>query len=313
MVNKLPIPCNVTNCNLSTFSTHDECVLHCEKGDYSSDFVNNQILPTFCNALINYIIDYLKQTHNSGIPPGLFLTWHEFKEKLESGEHKNNFDSIKNEIITFDEIFFPGRKDRDYFDFLTVLNKLGKVSFIRCKFAANSLEMNEPKVFYDECEFHQWWNLTQSSVLSERGSTLYDSCIFHIDVSTNSNEAITSPLFSDCTFKKKLVLQNTTFNAPIFSNSIDQTSHINELLISQCAINNKFILNNDIKIKLVEINDTEFKEKFEFKNNKVSNFKLLNVNFKKIFDAHKSQFQCFLAFKGIYDDFVSFPGFTSSI
>lgn len=157
--------CNIQECNLNTFSTYNECVLHCKKGDYPEVRSNQGILVEFRNELINYISDFIME-HRSDSGISRFIEKEEVRESVQkslAGDEETSI-HLKSTII-FDGIYFPCRDGRDTYDYLKVLKKLSKVHFIRCKFTAHSLELKEVEAFYDECNFYQWWSLTQPNYL----------------------------------------------------------------------------------------------------------------------------------------------------
>ncbi|KPW03540.1 hypothetical protein [Pseudoalteromonas sp. P1-11] len=300
--------CNSNECTLKIFPEHDECVLHCKKGDYSEDFNNNGILFDFYNEVINYISDFIikyKSSDDLG-----FLS----KEKIEAYLREDTESSIfkkamKEQTVVFSNVYFPCRDSRDSFDYLKVLNKLGKIHFNFCKFTAHSLEINKSELFYQDCEFYQWWNITKSNLLPNVNDVLYQMCTFHDDVSSytddNGTATLSINLFNDCQFAKKLTFTKSTLNSKIFNNTkrANLSCHILELI--DCIVEEKFSLNNTVLSKVL-ILDTEINEKFEFKENIVSEFEINNSNFKGLFDAYRTKFVEFSIFKSIFDDFVGF-------
>lgn len=300
--------CNTNECKLQIYSDHDECVLHCKKGDYSEDFNNNGILPKFYDELVEYISKFITCYKSSGDLG--FFTKEEVEEYLRE-DTENSFlkKTMKEQVVVFNHIFFPCRDGRDNFDYLKVLNKLGKIHFNFCKFTAHSLDIEEAALFYQDCEFYQWWSLTKSNLLPNVNNVLYQACTFHDEVSSysddNGKSTISVNLFNDCNFSKKLSFSNTTLNAQIFNNTKESSTNCQALEIIDCNLESKFSLNNSTLNK-VQIQDSDFKEKFEFKNNVVAEIEINNSNFKGLFDAYQTRFGNFSTYKSIFDDFVGF-------
>ena len=300
--------CTVDNCDLEAFEGMEKCVLHSDKGSYSSDRHKISYLSQFYTELVNYIVNdlfsYHRQTEN--------YTREEitaFLAKDHSGEQHAMAVLIKSETIDFSNIYFPHRDSRDYFDYKKILIKLGGVHFIDCEFEEYGLELINIKCFYQNCIFYKTWYIYDSDILESANNVIYQDCQFRAGASIFSDSEekyiIKHSLFNDCEFIDKIQFTNVTFESDIFNNTNEKKLKINEINILNCEINNKFILNNcSIVILLAE--NSVFNAKVEIKNNDIYEFSLINTNFFKLVDSYNTKYRKFLIEKCIFEDFVGF-------
>lgn len=288
----------------------DKCVLHSDKSLYSSDLKKTGYLNLFYSEIVNFIVNelfslsYHDQTEN--------FTRKEITDYLANnhsgGEHEIAV-LIKQKNLVFFGINFPQRDDRDHFDYVKVLVKLGSIHFKDCKFVAYGLDLNTIKCFYQDCVFYEKWDIYNSDILGSLNNVIYQSCIFHKEVTASplgkGKYQIDCSLFNDCEFKDKIEFSNVIFENAIFNNTNKKESHINEIHINECIVNDKFILNNCfITIFLAE--NSVFNAKVEIKNNDVYEFSLINTNFFKLVDSYNTKYRKFLIEKCIFEDFVGF-------
>ncbi|MCF6346571.1 MAG: hypothetical protein L3J00_08925 [Thiomicrorhabdus sp.] len=113
-------------------------------------------------------------------------------------------------------------------------------------------------------------------------------------------------LFIGCEFQKSLTLKKLTIFKPFDSFFEGQPPKI--LNIKRCIFKDSFKLNGFKGFGSIQIKDSEFHEKFEFKNSKVKVFKIDNTNFKKVSDFFKSEFKGFRIRKSIFEEFAAFEG-----
>lgn len=301
--------CSIKNCEREVFDENNECVLHCEKNDYSHDFINKCILSEFYDALIEYILESYfkgKSIGNSGS-----VNIELVKNYLIQGEgHDEVAKFCKNEVTVLNFIFFPCRDSRDNFDYLNILKNIKRVHFNFCKFTAHSIEAPNLEMFFQDCEFFQHWSITQSKLLENVNNVLYQGCKFKEDVSSYLDDDplngwLDIPLFNDCTFDKTLSFGNIKLKKSVFNNTNADYLNIYELKIENCEIDEKFVLNK-LKIKNLLIENSEFKSKVELKEGVIDKIKLINTNFNGLFDSYGTEYGNFYCFKNIFSDFVGF-------
>lgn len=299
--------CSEIDCDIACFQDNDQCVLHCQKHDYSTDWRSGSILRLFHVELINYIAKYMLN-FKSSLP--MNIDFDLIVEYLKSGHGTNEVvDFCKSETIVFTLVFFPCHDDRDSFNYMPVLEKIGGIHFNYCKFTATSIDLPEVEVFYQDCEFFQYWSIYNSKILENVDSIIYQACTFNENVDITSsygqNRIIDNSIFSDCIFKGKLEIMGVQFKSSIFNNTPRIELKINFIKINKCVFDEKFILNNLVS-KVLLITDTEFKSKVELKENNIDEFEINNSNFHGLFDTYDSSFGTFTCFKSIFKDFVGF-------
>ena len=298
--------CSVDDCSLDAYADRTECILHCEKEDYSADFIKAGFLRRFYDEIINYIVEfafsYKDETRE--------INKESLKEYLkhESSSEQQEIISFAKQLTTvFTKIVFPSRDNRDHFDYLPVLNKLGSIHFNYCEFNLHGLELDNVKCFYQDCLFHENWHIYNSPVLGNVNNVLYQHSVFYKDVGSNpeggERYAIDASLFNNCEFKGRCEFYHVDFNAPIFNNTDERNTEINELIFSGCTFQKKLILNNCTIGSYLSENSV-FDSKFEFKNNLVREFKLINTNHFKLVDTYKTKYSKFRIHKSIFEDFV---------
>lgn len=302
--------CSNHKCNRVTFESSNYCVLHCDKHSYSQDFHHISILHDFYNALSDYIAEYIfDHIYTDKLVPNQNLVL----EYLRSGNGTQEIvDFCSKELIVFNSIFFPCHDDRDSFNYLPVLKRIGKAHFNYCRFTATSLDIPMVEVFYQDCEFRQNWFIHNSLLLENINSVVYQACHFWENTSviiwddSDAEKFLDISLFNDCTFHQELAFENITLEKKVFNNSDYSDVNIEALRIEQCVIHEDFILNN-LNSRSVFIKDTEFKSKFEMKDSHITMmFEAKNTNFSGMFDVQESNFGGFECFKCIFSNVASF-------
>lgn len=269
--------CNHYNCNNSVFQNLDECALHCDKNDYHSDRMSG-LLSEFSQKLEEYIDD--------------------------------KFDG--NPLVLSD-IIFPARDSRDNYDYIKLLLKIKEIHFLRCVFHLEILDLYPNKIFYDECVFINEFYIYPINMLENTLDSIFSICKFtkdikisgvNVDSKNNKNNNFEYPLFSNCTFGKRLSINNCTFDTIIFNNQ-DERLTLENLEIYDCSFNEKCLLNFS-DIELLEIYDCEFLSKLEIKDSIIGKLIFKNSNVKGIFDSFESSFIQFQMEKSIFEDFAGF-------
>ena len=298
--------CEVQNCNFDTFKQSSMCVLHMQKKNLNSKELNC-VAEDFDNKLVSYVIDYLDKREEKTVQS---LNDNDLRSYLLENTEVHSFTQIRindrlRHAITFDHISFPKIDSFTGFNFVEILNKIEKIHFNYCFFECNYFKLEESQTFYQDCTFLNWWNVGKADILANENSVLFQDCEFQEDVSISKQSPLEFSLFNNCKFLKTLELSNQLINSSPFNNTDKVDLKCSKLKIENCRFSAKFLFNNT-KFDEVIIKDSIFEEKFEFKENFVDKFEIINSNFKKLFDAYKTKFINFRSFKSIYDDFVGF-------
>jgi len=302
--------CVTPNCALDAIPNNEKCILHCEKREYSDDFrkvdfLNNFYL-AFTDDIVNKIFGLQNETDviNRNSIKLVLLDQDTERYRFEDKQRL-----LQQSTIIFNGIVFPGRDSRDNFDYCKLFKKLGGIHFDNCIFSASSIELDNTKVFFQNCLFMKRWDLGKSVLLESDRNVLYQACKFYNSVivmnEEDQNRTVSVPLFSDCFFQKDLIFENVKVNTSIFNDQRANKGTIGKLHIRQSEINDKFILNN-YTIDAFICSDSEFSGKVEFKTNDVKSVLIINTNFHKLLDCFQSSFVEFSITKCIFDDFVGF-------
>lgn len=310
--------CNASDCKLSCFDNEDKCVLHCDKGDYHDDNVKG-LIHKFKDTLADYISqELLIDSIGSGSLPSRSEIKNYIVHNYGGTARSQNLQDLDTKVRKFIEkettkyglclrdISFPEcDTKKSSSDYPEMLQRLQKVSFLRCTFKTSSLRLEDIPAFYDECSFIslKGWNLFNTKLISEESDAIYDDCTFLGSVSfspnnTKTTENIENTFFRNCVFKKDLLFEKAHILSPLFNNDPSFTSKVNTketwslLSLRSCILDAKFTLDNTL-IKQVSITNCEVNEKFEFKHSCTESFEIVNTNFKKTFDLYDTMFTVF--------------------
>jgi len=223
------------------------------------------------------------------------------------------------ELIVLNYIIFPEHDERYDDSYEKILKTLKSIQFNYCEFHTSNLDLPEIQCFFQDCKFHKYWTLYDYKVLKNKDDVIYQCCTFMEDVSVYSAEdkGILFPIFHEsqfdygCTFKGEVRFDDTKIKKPLFNtnqNSYSSTPlFMQSLIFHNCTFEQPFKLNN-YKIDYFSCNHTVFKNKskFEFKNNEVKEFQLLDTNFKSLVDCMETEFQSFKVEKSIFEKFTGF-------
>lgn len=211
---------------------------------------------------------------------------------------------FKEEIIIFEQIFFPTYDARDKFNYMKIIRKLKKIHFDTCKFKAKSFDLTDIEVFFQDCEFLDSYSILNSAILENESNVIYQNCIFHRDVSISKaddkNYKINHTLFSDCKFKKNLKAEKIEFEKGIFNNTeFDEPLEDKEYLeidileIKKCIVKNNFIFKG-YTVNKIDLTDTVFEQdvkvKIQFCDIKEEAV-FYNTKFKDLADFYQSKFK----------------------
>jgi len=312
--------CSRDKCQLDVYQG-GKCVLHCEKkSQYShSDW---QLYKDFNEALINNIAEQLEESSDnedaiidkqSAIR---FLNGESFQVIFSNDEEMIRLSSntLFNTII-FDYILFPQGKSQDSFFYNKTIKNLEAIHFNYCEFNVSYLELDNIQCFFQDCIFHVSWTIPNCKILENEDNVIYQTCIFHENISNYTPKkrkelAVyqASQFDYTCQFKKSINMHNAKFEKMLFNtnqnNYLDENS-INKISFDFCLFEDKFKLNSyTINVFLCE--DSIFKQKFEFRENILTSFNILNTNFEGIVDCNLSRFSTFYIEKSIFNRFVGF-------
>jgi len=139
--------CSVRDCEFDAYNDEGKCTLHCEKSDYAVDFRKQGLLHQFYRELIDYIV---KETFKVEDESPVFNP-EAFREYLEVGEMgltQDIAEQAKKTFTVMQDIVFPDRKGRDYFDYIKVLKNLGNIHFDNCEFNLTELNLGDVNCSY---------------------------------------------------------------------------------------------------------------------------------------------------------------------
>lgn len=302
--------CRFDGCTLESIENDEKCILHCVKGEYQEDSRRLNFLESFTDKLIDYILERIFEYRNEEE----FPTREQLKAFLNGTDRERYRQAdiitfLQNKEVAISRISFPERDNRDLFDYKKVLEKIGGIHFDLCEFYASTLSLRNVKLFFQQCIFHKKWYLHNYEILENVREVLYENCNFREDISTafeiNEKHELDTPVFSDCTFAKSIILEEVNIQNKLFNDTGDKNLTLKKFNISRCTFNDKFIV-NDYKVDEFICTDSFFNEKVEFKKNNVLQFYINNTNFSKLVDCYSTSFQKFEIRKSIFEDFVNF-------
>jgi len=313
--------CSHEGCEFDVYEESSKCVLHCEKKK-KYDYRDKEIYEDFNEALIDNIAEQLKESSNnedaiidkeSAIR---FLNGESFQAIFSNDEEMIRLSSnTLFNIIIFDYIIFPQGKSQDSYFYNKVIKKLKAVHFNYCEFNVSYLELDNIQCFFQDCIFYVSWTIANCKILENEDNVIYQTCIFHENISNYTPEkrkelAVyqASQFDYTCQFKKSINMHNAKFEKMLFNtnqNNYLNENSINKISFDFCLFEDKFKLNG-YKINIFFCEDSIFKQKFEFRENILTSFNILNTNFEGIVDCNLSSFSTFYVEKSIFNRFVGF-------
>lgn len=280
--------CSIDGCENDAFIGHDECILHCPKGDIIVAFY---FYKEFKNYMLKLIKTFKKDTGN---------------------EELNQF--LKKQSLALYLIEFTDRDTDDSFDYLKILELFGKINFTNCKFYTGYLPLKGVEVHFSDCVFYDEWLLLDFK-LSREEYSIYSNCKFKKNTYTAygvSQEAsfLKHTQFDGfCSFEKELMIHNTTMEGLLFCmhepTCSTRNSSIKFLKIENAIFKNRFAL-EEININKIEILSAVFEDRFDLIDSKVGEIDISHTNFKKLTNFFGTKFIKFSITKSIFDDFVGF-------
>ena len=293
-------------CSLPAHKHHNECILHCSKEDAQHDYHKAcEELDLFKQELLNYIVDaffaYSKEDEKfNRANVSAYL-----RDELPSDEFLEA--KIRDVTIILNHIAFPVYDERDSWNYIPLLQKLGKIHFNYCKFYVAWMELPEVEVYFQDCEFYDCWNLQNYAMLENVDNVIYQCCDFQDRVSCSSSEEniyLEHSQFMDCSFTE-LEFANSVFKKPLFQNTTHFNGNIETLSFQKCTHEAEFILKY-IHIEYFDINKCIFKNKFEMEKATVQEMQIMYSSFESIFELLNCSFTEFFMYKTTCDAFTSF-------
>lgn len=212
----------------------------------------------------------------------------DFNNKIEA-----NISFLKKQKVFLENIVFPNFIKECEKSFHIVLQKLGSILFKACEFWCSGLEIPNISKFYENCEFHSDWIIRNEHRITKY-PTLFQDCIFYKYVYLKIEDFYEYPiieysLFKNCMFEDKLEFEGVIFKQPIFKNTNNQKTSVNQLIINNCTIDNKFILNN-CDINELRLISTTFNDLVNLSNMKFIKFQAEKTIFNKLVIFEESKF-----------------------
>ena len=166
----IKVKCKIDDCLNLKFGTLDKCALHCEKGDYRTDW-HNGLLSEFTNLLNNYILFYFKDDcySHKGLNHHANQLIYELQVYLNTSRDLYLSTVIERFFCGIDIVFsgirFPTRDSRDSFDYFKTLRMFKGVCFVDCEFYLDNLYIKNIGFFFQNCCFNkQPYNPTSNTV-----------------------------------------------------------------------------------------------------------------------------------------------------
>ena len=300
--------CSFQGCTNNKFAPHEECALHCVKGNYQNDS-RKSVLSEFYNLLRIYIADFLaaKQASNSHNNQSLFNSSSSpykrglginFSQIFRDGDLDNdeNRNLIRrtntNDLIVLHNISFPDRRSKDSFDYFKLLKLFSGIHLLDCHLYIGNWQLEDVSFFFQGCMFYNQFDITPVGMLSNDTNCLFSECDFKDKVRvspTEINSIFEDSLFSGCRFSNLIDLNGVEFKSEPFLELNDKSFFNTELRISNCTFEGVVKLNK-VDLSSLWINDTNFLSNFEILNTKVGKFLCINTEMQGVFKAFESHF-----------------------
>lgn len=316
--------CAFQDCTNNKFAPHEECALHCVKGNYQNDR-RKSVLSEFYKLLRIYIADFLatnsasnshnnQSLFNSSSSPykrGLGINFSQiFRDgDLDDEENRNLIRRTNtNDLIVLHNIFFPDRKSKDSFDYFKLLKFFSGIHLLDCHLYIGDWQLEDINFFFQDCIFYNQFDVTPVRMLSNDTNCLFSECEFKSEVKispTELNSIFEDSLFSGCSFENDLVIESSIFKKEVISYTDNAQSDFFSIEISKCIFEDKIKINN-MNLAYLSIEDTEFQSKLEIKETIAQVFIFKNSNVSKVFDLFGSSFIKAEFSKSIFNDFAGF-------
>ncbi|MDX2373586.1 hypothetical protein NJD71_05525 [Psychrobacter sp. PP-21] len=300
--------CTFEGCTNNKFAPHEECALHCVKGNYQNDS-RKSVLSEFYNLLRIYIADFLaanqasnshnnQSLFNSSSSPykrGLGINFSQiFRDgDLDNDENRNLIRRTNtNDLIVLHNISFPDRRSKDSFDYFKLLKLFSGIHLLDCHLYIGDWQLEDVSFFFQGCMFYNQFDITPFRMLSNDTNCLFSECDFKDKVRvspTEINSIFEDSLFSGCRFSNLIDLSGVGFKSEPFLELNDKLFVNTELKIFNCTFEGVVKLNK-VALSSLWINDTNFLSNFEILNTEVGKFVCTNTEMHGVFKASESHF-----------------------
>ena len=316
----IKVKCKIDDCLNLTFGTLDKCALHCEKGDYRTDWYNG-LLSEFTNLLNSYILSYFKDDYYSykGLNHHANQLVYELKTYLNTSRDLYLSTVIERFFCEIDIVFsgirFPTRDSRDSFDYFKTLKMFKGIRFVNCGFYLDNLYIKNIGFFFQNCCFNSNFIIQPATLLDNDTGSLFSECTFNGKtqvIPNKDNNFVESTLFSGCVFNDDLTICDMSIRADIFDCEEYSKGRIPNLIILSSVFESSLKLNS-MHINKLFIEDTEFESKFEIKNSVIKILDFRNSNVGKVFDSFESKFEKSYFYKSIFNGFAGFEEVTFGV
>lgn len=252
--------CEIENCILPLYEDNEQCILHCEKDNFTDD--------------MDFVISF--ESYAKNLTAGnLILSKIHFPSTISSEDSEHNC------ILDY----LPG-------------GNLKVIKFYDCHFYCDTFYTNKQRIqaYFMACEFHNSWILNEEIKSVQEDLSIYDRCIFHDDVSTRYIDNINNRTIYHtiqfgviCNFKGKVELNNAIFEKPLFVDKKNyEPSLIKELSICNCMF--KDVLNiNNYQVTKININGLICQNKVSLVKNKIDTIAIKDANFDKLFMFYRNE------------------------
>lgn len=300
--------CAFQDCTNNKFAPHEECALHCVKGNYQNDR-RKSVLSEFYKLLRIYIADFLAKNpassshdnqslFNSSSSPYKRDLGINFPQIFRDGDldDEENRSLIRrtntNDLIVLRNISFPDRKSRDSFDYFKLLKLFSGIHLLDCHLHIGDWQLEDVSFFFQGCIFYNQFDITPVRMLSNDTNCLFSECDFKNKVRLSATELhgiFEDSLFSGCVFKNLLRLENAVFKKEPFLDLDERELRLSTLEIYNCNFDGGLKL-NEVRISYLWIENTSFLIGFWMLKTNISTLNCINVTVDGLFDASHSSF-----------------------
>lgn len=302
--------CSSKGCKNPVWKNSSECVLHCEKRDYSRDS-NSLLLCAFYDSLVKHIRKF-KTDPDPILTEAAFINC--FSRELDKVLDSAIAEILRNQYIILTNIWFPDRNAKDSFDYLNIFSVFGEINFTNCTFSSTVLELEDTMIFFKSCTFNTNWQIKNHNPRGKRYGFIYEGCTFKGDVWTsfgdNEKKEIESPIFTKCCFNKEIYLKDTTFKSMIFDHSPGQkveNSNTTMIRINNCVFESMFALSS-LRITNLNIKQSQFRSEFLLKSCVIYTSDIEGSEFNASTEFDGTFFGDFSLSHTVFKDFTSFVG-----
>lgn len=310
--------CRISECNLREHGNDIFCILH-TKNISLLDSVDSNDVDDYYSALTNYVKDFIKSKITSNAPDD------EIIKTITSEVQENSVTKFLNEnTIHFRDFNFPSIRSEEYYNYLSILERIRKPIFEKCSFHYWYYRADISNANFLRCTFHTDLFFRFKYEQTAKDPIFYN-CQFDNSVNLESEIPISTKrtIFYDCKFKENIELVNINFDSDIFYSNFSNREYyifsVANLLISNCTVNSVINLDNiqhsslsvidstflkkvsieHARLNRLDILNCVFEEKFSLCFSDISEFKVKYASFNKIFDISDAKMGNLESFKPV--------------